>query len=119
MSILVDAISLILMLIGSVFVFAGGVGLLRLPDFFTRLHATSVTDTAGIGFIAAGLLLQSGFSLASVKLLLILFFMVFTGPTATHALAKAALHGGLRPEAAEAAAAGSGHGEEEGPSSRT
>ena len=97
MSLLVDALSWILLLVGSAFVFIGGVGLLRFPDFYTRLHAASVTDTAGLGFIMLGLLLQAGFSMATIKLLFILLFMIFTGPTATHALAKAALHGDLRP----------------------
>ena len=99
MSLLVDGLSWILLLVGSAFVFIGGVGMLRFPDFFTRLHAASVTDTAGLGFITLGLLLQAGFSLASIKLLFIMLFMLFTGPAATHALAKAALHGRLRPAA--------------------
>ena len=100
MSILVDALSWILLVTGAAFVFIGGIGLLRLPEFFTRLHAASVTDTAGVGFITLGLILQAGFSQATVKLLLIVLFMLFTGPGATHALAKAALHGNLRPQSA-------------------
>ncbi len=97
MDILLDVLSWILLLVGAAFVFIGGVGLIRLPTFFTRLHAVSVTDTAGVLFIALGLMLQAGFTQATVKLLLILLFLLFTGPAATHALAKAALHGGLVP----------------------
>ena len=118
MSLLVDGLSWILLMIGSAFVFIGGVGLLRFPDFFSRLHAASVTDTAGLGFITLGLLLQAGFSMASVKLLFILLFMVFTGPTATHALAKAALHGNLRPTTDDEREA-TGPARQEGGSSNT
>ena len=82
---------------GGFFVVAGGVGLLRFPDFFTRLHAASVTDTLGAGLILLGLMLQSGFPHASIKLILILMFLFISSPTAAHALAKAALHGKLAP----------------------
>jgi multicomponent Na+:H+ antiporter subunit G len=57
----------------------------------------SIPDTLGAALIGSGLMIQAGFSLAALKLLLILAFMWFTGPTATHALAKTALHGKLRP----------------------
>ncbi|MDH3378098.1 MAG: monovalent cation/H(+) antiporter subunit G [Gammaproteobacteria bacterium] len=97
MQLLLDAISWICLLSGGFFVVAGGIGLLRFPDFFTRLHAASVTDTLGTGLILLGLMLQSGFSQASVKLILILVFLFFSSPTAAHALAKAALHGKLVP----------------------
>lgn len=90
-------ISWSLLLIGGVFLLVGGVGLLRLPDFFTRLHAAGVTDTMSAGSILVGLMFQAGISQVSVKLVLIMLFMMFTSPTSTHALAKAALHGGLRP----------------------
>ena len=86
---------------GCFFVLAGSIGLLRLPDFFTRLHAAGVTDTLGTGLIITGLLLQAGWSQVSIKLLLILLMLFFTGPTSTHALAKAALHGKLKPQLAE------------------
>ena len=97
MDVLLDALSWVCLIGGGLFVIAGGVGLLRFPDFFTRLHAASVTDTLGAWLILIGLLLQSGLSLASVKLALIIVFLFFTSPTAAHALAKAALHGHLQP----------------------
>lgn len=75
----------------------GAVGLFRFPDFFTRLHAASVTDTLCVGFILAGLMLQSGWSLTLIKLILILITLSFTSPTSAHSLAKAALHGKLKP----------------------
>lgn len=101
MSFVIDGISWIAILAGSFFAFTGAVGLLRLPDFFTRMHGAGVTDTLGAGLILFGLLLQSGFSIVAIKVVLIFLFMMVTGPTATHALAKAALHGKLEPIADE------------------
>lgn len=97
MGVIVDGLSWALLLSGSFFVVVSAVGVLRMPDFFTRLHAAGIIDTLGVMLIVAGLMLQAGFTLASVKLFLIFVFVLFTTPTATHALAKAALHGGLRP----------------------
>jgi multicomponent Na+:H+ antiporter subunit G len=98
MDIVWDALSWALLLTGSFFLLAGGIGLLRLPDFFTRVHAAGVTDTMGAGAILVGLMLQAGLTQASIKLVLIIMFMLFTSPTASHALAQAALHGGLKPQ---------------------
>ena len=89
--------SWVLLMAGSGFVLTGGLGLLRLPDFYTRLHASGIVDTLGAGLIVAGLMLQSGFTQVSAKLLLILVFLVFTSPTASHAVAHAAVAGKLRP----------------------
>ena len=87
------------MSLGGVFVFIGGLGALRMPDLYTRMHAASITDSIGPVLIIGGILLQSGFTLASVKLLAILLFLLFTGPTASNALASAALLAGTRPQA--------------------
>lgn len=92
-----DVLSAILLLTGGAFGILGGLGLLRFPDFYSRLHAAGITDTLCTLLILAGLLLQTGFELVSVKLLLILVFMFFTSPTATHALARAGLAAGLTP----------------------
>lgn len=97
MSWLIDALSWLCILGGSAFVLTGGIGLLRLPDFFTRLHGASLTDTLGVGLLILGLALQAGVGFVALKLGLVLVFVLFTGPVATHALAKAALHGGLEP----------------------
>ncbi len=70
---------------------------MRLPDLYTRLHPAGVIDTVGVAFTLIGFMIQAGFTFATVKLILILAFIFFTSPTATHALAKAAGHGGLRP----------------------
>ena len=93
----IDLLSWFFLLGGAFFLLVGAVGMLRFPDFYTRLHAVSVCDTMGAGMIIAGLMLQGGLSMVSVKLLLIFYFMIFTGPTATHALAGAALHDRLKP----------------------
>ncbi len=97
MSLILDLLSWALLLAGSFFVFTGAVGLLRLPNFFTRMHGAGVTDTLGAGLMLMGMLFQSGAWIVAAKLILIFLFMLITGPTATHALAKAALHGGLKP----------------------
>ena len=94
-----DVVSWILLLAGGFLVVVGGIGVVRLPDFFSRLHAVSIPDTLGATLITAGLVVQAGLSLVSLKLLLILAFLLLTGPTATHTLAKTALHGNLKPRA--------------------
>lgn len=96
-----NTLSWALLLTGGFCLLVGAIGLLRLPDFFTRVHAAGVTDTMGAGAILVGLMLQAGLTQASIKLILILLFMLFTSPTASHALAQAALHGGLKPRLGE------------------
>lgn len=90
-----DFLSGALIAIGVFFGLTGAVGLFRFPDFFTRVHAASVTDSVSAIFILVGLALQSGFTLVTVKLAFILLFLLLTAPTASHALAKSARHGGL------------------------
>lgn len=91
MALLLDLLSGLCFLGGIVFGLIGGVGLFRMPDFYTRLHAASLTDTLGVGLIILGMAVQAGWTLITVKLLLILLFILFTSPIATHALARAAL----------------------------
>ena len=97
MDLLLDGLSWALLLGGGFFIFVGGLGLFRMPDFYTRIHAASLTDTMGAGMILIGLMLQSGWTLNSAKLVMILVFIFLTSPTSTHALAKAALFAGIRP----------------------
>lgn len=98
MDLALDIASWLLMSVGGLFVFIGGIGVLRMPDIFTRAHAASVTDTMGPPLILVGIMLQSGFSLATVKLLAILIFLLLTSPTTSNALASAALLAGARSE---------------------
>jgi multicomponent Na+:H+ antiporter subunit G len=80
---------------GSVFCVIGGIGMIRMPDFYTRSHAASITDTLGATLILVGLALHSGLNLVTVKLLFVLFLLYVTSPTAAHALVKAAYSKGL------------------------
>lgn len=86
----IDVLSWICLSGGAAFLLIGALGALRFPDFYTRLHAVSVCDTLGAGLVLVGLMLQGGLSLVTVKLLLMFYFLMFTGPTAVHALAQAA-----------------------------
>ena len=94
----VDILSWICLVAGGLFCIVGAAGLLRMPDFYTRMHAASVTETLGAGFILLGLLLQAGFTLVGAKLLMIGLLIFFTSPAATHALARAAMVRGLAPK---------------------
>jgi multicomponent Na+:H+ antiporter subunit G len=86
---------------GGLFCVVGALGMLRMPDFYTRMHAASVIETLGAGLILLGLLLQGGITLISVKLLFIGVLIFVASPTATHALARAAVVRGLKPLLAE------------------
>jgi len=91
-----DVASWLLLSLGGIFVFIGGLGALRMPDLYTRMHAASLTDSIGPVLIIAGIMLQAGLSLSSIKLAAILLFLLITGPTASNALASAALLAGTR-----------------------
>lgn len=107
MSILLDWASGISLLVGGLFCLVGGIGLLRMPDFFTRMHAASVTETLGVGLVLFGLLLQAGWTLIAVKLLMVGLLVFFVSPTASHALARAALVRGVKPMLADTGEASS------------
>ena len=94
---ILNLISAGLLAAGSIFVLIGAFGLIRLPDFYTRLHAAGITDTLGAELRLLGLMFQAGLSLVTVKLILISLFIFFTSPTATHAVANAARVMGLKP----------------------
>jgi len=98
MAMALDILSWIFLVAGSGFCLIGGLGLLRMPYVFTRLHAVSVIETLGMGFIILGLILQAGFTLVAAKLIIIAALILLTSPVATHALAQAALHAGIRPQ---------------------
>ena len=92
-----DILASILLITGGIFLIIGAIGLIRLPDFFTRTHAAGLIDTTGAGFILAGLMIEVGWSLNLAKLAMILLFLLFTSPTSSHALVHAALVSGLKP----------------------
>jgi len=97
----IDWLSWICLVAGGFFCIVGAVGLIRMPDFYTRMHAASVIDTLGAGLILLGLLLQAGLTLVGVKLLMVALLIFFASPTATHALARAAMLRGLQPALAD------------------
>lgn len=82
---------------GSFFTIIGAVGTVRFPDFWARLHAASISDSAGMILLLVGMMLQAGPGLIAIKLVIILIFLFITGPTSTHAVANAALVSGLKP----------------------
>ena len=87
----------LLLFLGLLFILAGVLGILRLPDFYTRLHAMGKCDTLGVALVLVALAIYEGLSLYSVKILLISVFVGLANPTATHALGRAALRSGLAP----------------------
>ncbi|MGN8158259.1 monovalent cation/H(+) antiporter subunit G [Salinisphaera sp. RV14] len=91
-----DIASWVLIVAGSLACVISGFGMLRMPDLFTRIHAASVADTGGMLLVLTGLMVQAGLGLTTAKLVLIVFFLLITSPTATHALARAARHDGVR-----------------------
>jgi multicomponent Na+:H+ antiporter subunit G len=98
MGMILEWLSWLLLAAGGFFVLVGGVGVMRMPDLYTRIHAASVTETLGTMLILVGLMLHSGLELATFKLLAILVFLLFTGPVSSYALGNTALLGGLKPE---------------------
>ena len=98
MTMVIDILSWIMLTAGGVFVFIGGLGALRMPNLYTRMHAASLTDTMAAVLVLGGIMLQAGATLASIKLAAILLFLLITSPTASNALASAAILSGLQPD---------------------
>jgi multicomponent Na+:H+ antiporter subunit G len=105
MAFVLNTLSWTLLLAGSILLVTGGVGLIRLPDFYSRAQAAGVTDTVCSICILLGLMLQADNVPLAAKLLFTLLFMLLTGPTATHAMAKTARHDRLEPWRSQAEAA--------------
>jgi len=97
MNLFITTVSWFSLTLGGVFCIVGAIGLLRMPDFYTRMHAASVIETLGAGLILLGLMLQAGLTLVAVKLIMLGLLILFVSPTATHALARAAMVRGLKP----------------------
>ena len=93
----IEMLSGFCLLTGGALCITGGVGLLRLPDFFSRVHAAGLAETLAAPLLLTGIMLEMGWSLDPFKVLAILLLVLATSPTATHAMAKAALHGGHSP----------------------
>ena len=114
---LIEILSWILILGGAFFLFIGSLGMIRLQDFWSRLHAASIIDSAGAGLLLFGMMLQTGITLITVKLAIIVVFLFLTGPTASHAVANAAFVSGSRPSdmVEDASAASNAASGNEGP----
>lgn len=93
----VDVLSWIFIVAGGAFCVIGAIGVLRMPDCFTRMHAASLIDTLGAALMLLGLMLQAGLTLNLLKIGMVGLMIFFASPTATHALAKAAITRGVRP----------------------
>ncbi len=98
MTVLIEILSWATIIGGGIFLIIGSVGIIRFPDFWSRLHAASVTDSLGMLLLMLGMCLQAGLTLVTVKLVVITIFLFITGPTATHAVANAALVSGFLPK---------------------
>ncbi len=103
---IVQALSIILCVVGAFFFFVGTLGILRFPDFFSRTHAATKCDTVGAGSILLGLTLLEGFTPDALKLLALAALVLLSSPTAGHALARAAYRTGLKPWRAPSADGG-------------
>ena len=90
-------IGTVLLIAGAFFTVTGAVGILRMPDFFTRLHPAGIKDALGLPLIAIGLMCVSGATLTSLKIFFLVVFILLTSPTACQALARAALACGQKP----------------------
>ena len=97
MTLMQNALTMFLVLGGTLFMLVGSIGINRLPDFFTRAHASGKVDTLGILMFLSGLAVFQGLSLDAGKILLIIAFVAITSPVASHQLAKRALLFGLKP----------------------
>jgi len=88
MEMIINVVSIITMIIGVFFLLVGTVGLIRLPDVFSRMHATTKSDTLGLGLVLFGLIIYQGLQISSAKILLIIIFLWLANPTAAHFIAR-------------------------------
>ena len=101
MSTLIDVVSWVALVAGGLLMVTSALGMVRLPDIFTRLHAGSLADTGGVALILLGLILQTEPGLNTLKLLLIGVVLFLTTPAVSHAVGHAALLGGLSPDSSD------------------
>lgn len=92
-----NILAVLLISLGTFFIFVGSWGIIRLPDFYSRSHAVSLSDTLGIILVLGGLMVYEGFNVNSAKLFIAILFVAHSSPTGSHAIARAAFRGGLKP----------------------
>lgn len=112
---ILEILSIALIVSGVFFLAVGTLGLLRFPDFYTRMHATGKCDTLGAVLLLTGLAIYNGLGLVSVKILFIMVIIFLANPTATHAIARAALINRVEPWLKEVSPAAEGPKAEERP----
>lgn len=86
-----------MILLGIFFMLVGSIGIVRLPDFYTRTHAISKSDALGVMFVIGGLVIFEGFTMNSLKLIFVILFIFLANPIGSHAIARAAMKSGLKP----------------------
>jgi len=96
-TVIFDIASWLFIAAGAFFTIVGALGILRMPDMYTRCHAAGILDPFGVSLILVGLMFQAGLTLVTVKLGFLIVLLMFTSPVSTHALGRAALHHGLKP----------------------
>lgn len=94
---MLNTLALIFIVVGLFFMIVGAIGLIRFPDFYTRVHATGKCDTLGEGMMLLGFIIYEGMNLVSVKILLLVIFIFVTSPTAVHAILNVAYTRGVEP----------------------
>lgn len=94
MEVFFNYISWILLFLGTFFCITGSLGIIRMPDVYTRFHAASITDSFGAPLILIGVIFKYGFVLFSFKILILMFFLLITSPTSSYTVAKSALLSG-------------------------
>ena len=92
-----NVVTIVLVVLGLVWLAIGGIGILRFPDFYSRLHPAGKADTFGATLLLIGLAVHQGLSLLTLKVLLIELFILLANPAATHAIGRAAFKTGLKP----------------------
>ncbi|HDR16832.1 MAG TPA: cation:proton antiporter [Desulfobacteraceae bacterium] len=97
MTVLQNILSVLLICLGIFFMLVGSIGILRLPDFYSRTHAVSMSDALGISSVMLGLIVYEGFTQSSLKLLLIVLFVALSNPIGSHALSRAAFKNKVEP----------------------
>lgn len=90
-------ISAVLLISGIAFMMVSAIGVIRLPDFFSRLHASSIGETLGMVLAGVGLIVYHGINLTSVKIVMILIALFLVNPLGTHLISKSAIEGGHAP----------------------
>lgn len=92
-----NIITITMVTLGAMFILIGSIGIIRLPDFYSRTHAASKIDTLGIILTLGGLMVYEGFTVNTAKLLIAVIFVFIANPTGSHAIARAAYNFGLPP----------------------